>query len=114
MSENEAYFGKLKEIKYSGAIEDIILKICEEENYEIDKNNIKESFYDEAYDDYVVVDDKIYKIIESNYVDPYEIFKASKNDDGTINFIVSYYNGGCGFTEAIEEALNNMENTVEY
>ena len=34
------------------------------------------------------------------------IFLATKNDDGTIDFEVKYYDGGCGFEEAIDNALS--------
>ena len=34
-----------------------------------------------------------------------DIFESNKNDDGTINFHVMYYNSGCSFDEAIDEAI---------
>tara|TARA_R110002049_G_scaffold143473_3_gene305578 strand:+ start:131 stop:400 length:270 start_codon:yes stop_codon:yes gene_type:complete len=36
-----------------------------------------------------------------------DIFTSSKNDDGSINFEVKYYDGGCGFSEAIDYALKD-------
>lgn len=45
--------------------------------------------------------------VEKTEVDQYDdIFKSSNNDDGTIDFEVKYYNGGCGFNEAIDMALD--------
>ena len=38
-----------------------------------------------------------------------DIFKSTKNADGTINFHVKYYNGGCCFGEALEYALGNKK-----
>jgi hypothetical protein len=68
----------------------------------------QEMFESEFYKKYVIYNDMIYKV-EAKQTDPYgDIFVANKNSDGTINFEVQYYNGGCGFSEAIDIALNNM------
>lgn len=65
---------------------------------------------DDIYDHYysaVEIDGMVYKV-EKVHVDPYgDIFESSKNEDGTIDFEVKYYNGGCGFNEAIGYALEN-------
>ena len=81
-------------------------------------NEIVEDYYDGDYLDcledkfyqgYVVLDDKIYEV-EKKELDPDgNIFKASLYSDGTIEFEVKYYNGGCGFDEAIDHAIDNME-----
>ncbi len=42
-----------------------------------------------------------------------DLFEAKKNTDGTIDFLVQYYNGGYCFEEAVEEALDNMKASVE-
>ena len=50
------------------------------------------------------------KIIEKNHRDIDEdIFEAYDNGDGTINYEVMYYDGGCSFNEAIEYALEDMK-----
>lgn len=47
--------------------------------------------------------------IQTTNIDPYDdIMNASENEDGTIDFEVKFYNGGCGFGEAIETSLNLM------
>jgi hypothetical protein len=62
-------------------------------------------FMDEYHEKAVEINGEVY-IVESINIEPYEdIFNSNKNDDGTIDFEVKYYNGGCGFNEAIEEAL---------
>ena len=58
---------------------------------------------------YVVVADKIYKVEMEDKEDNEDIFEASRESDGTISFTVKYYNGGCGFNEAIEEAFKLMD-----
>lgn len=42
-----------------------------------------------------------------------DICESSLNDDGSINFILQFYNGGCGFGEMFEEAINNLH-IIEY
>lgn len=55
----------------------------------------------------VEIDGLIYEVEETRF-EPYDdIFESSKNEDGSINFEVKYYNGGCGFQEAIGYALDN-------
>ena len=38
-----------------------------------------------------------------------DIQNAHDNGDGTIDYEVMYYNGGCSFNEAIEYALEDMK-----
>lgn len=53
----------------------------------------------------VEIDGMVYTV-EQEYIDPdEEILNSSRNEDGTIDFEVKYYNGGCSFNTAIEEAL---------
>jgi CRISPR/Cas system-associated protein Cas10 (large subunit of type III CRISPR-Cas system) len=53
----------------------------------------------------VDIDGLVYEV-QKEYIDPYsDIFKSSKNDDGTIDFEIKYYNGACCFYEAIDYAL---------
>lgn len=42
----------------------------------------------------------------SDYEDNEKIW-ASKNDDGSYSFDVYFYNGGCSFTEALEQAVES-------
>ena len=67
---------------------------------------------DDIYDHYykaVLIDDQVYTV-EKEEVEPYEdVFLSSKNEDGTIDFEVKYYNGGCSFNEAIDEAIKTSQ-----
>jgi hypothetical protein len=68
-----------------------------------------EYFNDEYYEEFLVHKNDIYrKIKDTECYGGDDIYHAHKNENGTIDYILSYYNGGCGFTEAIEEALNNL------
>ena len=66
--------------------------------------------YEELYERYVIACGEVYKVIEKNHkgIDD-DIFNAHDNGDGTIDYEVMHYDGGCGFNEAIEYALEDMK-----
>lgn len=119
MSETVRYSGKLKLIPKleNESLEDQCKRILREHNY-FELNEYYDSwqgmFYDKFYETYVISSDSIYEIIEkhSKPID-YDIFEAYPNKDGTISFNVMYYNGGCSLDEAIEYALESVENNQE-
>jgi hypothetical protein len=110
MSRTEHHLGKLIPVELTGTVEETCKSILKEMDIpeSIWFDNFREQLEDECYKKYLVTDDAIYKI-ESEEIDPYEdIAKATKNEDGSISFEVKYYNGGCGFSEAIEAAIERM------
>lgn len=117
MSETVLYIGKLKPVEkllnVDETFEERCKRILKEHNY-LELNDYcdswEEMLCDELYDEYVIVDEDIYKIVEKNYrsIDD-DVFEAHINNDGTISYEVMYYNGGCSFNEAIEEALQNIK-----
>lgn len=113
MSRTEHHIGKLNEIYIEHSLDATCQEIVEEANMTdrlSDGYSAKELINDEMDEQYVITEDKIYGVLKSEEIDPnYDIFKASRNEDGTINFEVKYYNGGCGFGEAIGRALKKME-----
>lgn len=66
----------------------------------------EETMRDEMYGVYVIVDNNIYKILSKSAVDVEYHAVAFDNEDGTISYDVSYYDGGCSFDEVIEDALS--------
>ena len=65
-------------------------------------------FNDEYSGEFITHKNDIYRIIKDTKCCGDDIFHASKNENGTIDYILNYYNGGCGFSEAIEEALDSL------
>lgn len=53
----------------------------------------------------LMIGDIIYTIINKTEHDEGHICYASKNEDGTIDFVLQFYNGGTYFEEMLEEAL---------
>lgn len=69
----------------------------------------EECFRNTQYERYIIVNNNIYRIIEDReFTDCEDIFEAHENELGQIDYCLSYYNGGCGFSEAIGHALENM------
>lgn len=95
MSETKHYTGKLKPTsktpnQYDSEVTDM------------------EVFNDLYYEKAVVINGLVYEV-EMTSTDPYQdIFISRQNDDESIDFEIKYYNGGCGFDEAIDYALGNI------
>lgn len=111
MSEEVHYKGTLtKVVKLEGEIiEDQCKRLLDNKELESYYDSYEEKLLDQGYYDYIVREDTLYSV-EKQDINPYEdVFIANKNQDGTISFELKYYNGGCGFNEAIEYALENIE-----
>jgi len=73
-------------------------------------DSYREILEDTMYKTYVINGNNIYEIVSKKEIEPdSDLFIMSDNKDGTYDYEVLYYNGGCSFTEAIEEAFENME-----
>jgi len=111
MSETETRVGKARKIEQS--VEDFVIsktKDIEIPSY-YDKNNfddLKELVQDDYYEKYLFIGDAVYEVIEDKRMDDMDIMEAKPNPDGTIDFTLQYYNGGCSFDEAFETALNKL------
>lgn len=111
MSETEYRAGKLIPVEIEKDIEVTAKKLLD------DAGIVKADYYDsfeecltdELYGKYIVVDGKIF-VVEEKEVNPYEdIFNVEPNGDGSFNFTLKYYNGGCGFGEAIENGFKKLK-----
>jgi hypothetical protein len=117
MSEQVMYTGKIKKVDTGiGTLESFMEAVIKEKNQWNDylkmKNEysetIEEYFQDQFYEKYVMIGDELYEILITSFHDTEDIFKATDNGDGTYDFVVSYYNGGCSFGEAIEKAMKGQ------
>ena len=111
MSETVHYKGTLKEIKKleNETLENQCKRLLDNEKLSSYCESYREMLEDENYEKLFIYDDVLYSV-EMQEIDPYDdLFVANKNEDGTIGFEVKYYNGGCGFNEAIGYAIKKME-----
>ena len=58
---------------------------------------------------YAVYKDEVYDLGDWDDLTADDIFEARENADGSISYLVQYYNGGCGLEEAIGYALDNLK-----
>ena len=67
-----------------------------------DEWELKEQFYD--LETYEFVDGQMYKL-EAKKLDPYGFVEGKLNDDGSVDFVLYWYNGGAGRNEVLEQAV---------
>lgn len=111
MSEMVHYKGKIELVKKleNETLEDTCKRILIDNGIKLEVNESYESYqeqiFDSLYEKYVVVNNEVYKVVEKKDFDDSDIFDIHDNGDGTYSYDVMYYNGGCCFEEAIEEAF---------
>lgn len=112
MSEMEAHKGKLVPMTLNGVtMEERAEDACKQLGLEWDDdyhNSWLDCLNDQGYRKAFVGGDIIYKV-EDVVLDPFGFTEAFKNDDGTIDYVVLWYNGGAGFDEVIASAIENTE-----
>lgn len=69
-------------------------------------DDIQEYFTDKYYRKAYVIDNMVYEVECKDFGEE-DIFTAVKNGDN-IDFVVKFYNGGCSFDEALEQAIENL------
>ena len=113
MSETVWYKGKLTEIKptQTRTTEFTARKILVEDRG-LEKATYHETYLealcDELYEEYYTYKGKLYKLTKESYEYDDDIIRASNNVDGTIEYELKYYNGGAGFGECMDEALDKL------
>ena len=109
MSSTEFHTGKLKKIdmkNYQNRGLEHQIPYLEGMGYEFNDVEIIDNYFDS--DNVVKIDDNFYEIIEHICLDESDyVGQANDNPDGTISFMLHFYNGGCGFSEALEGAIQN-------
>ena len=112
MSQTEFHSGKLKKINmanYKNRGLEHQIPYLEGKGYIFEDIEIVNNYF---YSENVVkIEDTFYEIIDHYRAldeDQY-IVESNDNKDGTISFMVQFYNGGCGFEEALEEAIQRKK-----
>jgi len=111
MSGTETHKGKLVPLSLRGhTLEQRAFEVCSKFGFKREERH--ESFValleDEGYRQVYIIDDVIYEI-QNTEVSPNGFAEASVNSDGSIDYFVSYYNGGCDFNEALDAAVNKVD-----
>ncbi len=111
MSETVGYKGRLVPVEVNGYedIEETCKRIYEE-------NGIEKSEYSTTYvedirensDEYIVIDDILYQKEDVEKFDPSYYNSIVENDDGSIDFISIFYNGGTYLNEMLEDGVSSI------
>ena len=115
MSEMETHKGKLVPMVLNGVtLEERCEDACKRFGFEKESwhDTWEECLDDEGYRKVYVSNDIIYEI-QDKEVDSYGFVEGSKNDDGSIDYFLSYYNGGASLNEVLDSAVDkaNEDNT---
>lgn len=111
MSETECNIGKLIPVKLINgeSNEGFAFRYCQENK--IEKESYCKTYVDQLFDDdykgWFLHGDILYRC-ENERTDSGDIFKVTKNSDGSISYVLKYYNGGCSFSEAMDYALKGI------
>lgn len=81
---------------------------CEYAELDTYHTSYAEILTDEYYHKYITHNDTLYTVEKQTLDHDEDIFIVNPIEDG-YEFEVKYYNGGCGFNEAIAEGFNNLE-----
>lgn len=110
MSDYEQHIGKVRMLKQNP----------DEQYYSelLTENGVtKEEFYDsfeeavrsDLHEKYLVTKDAVFEIIENEELDGCDdIYFAKQTGDNEFTYVVRFYNGGCPFSEAVEQALTDL------
>lgn len=121
MSCNEFHKGKLHKLtRGMSETENKVVELAKEYDIQFEKDednywldDVCWDIYEKSGVKYVVVNKDLYII--KDYFKAREddgIYEHSKNDDGDIEFMVEFYNGGTGFEEVVEDIIDSYEKDV--
>jgi len=109
MSETEIIEGKLVKIDLEGKTKfEDIMELCKSKGIEIEDIDFEEKYF---YSDFLFeVGGEYFQLVDRvDHEIGDDILNVTKNEDGSYDFLVSYYSGGCSFSEAIKTALENLK-----
>jgi len=107
MSDTETHFGKLEKVGFK--IKTIPFKnkvlILETLGFEIEDYEEDGSYFESSDLHYCKELDEFYKFKEHDRIYDNNFVTMSENKDGSLTFGCSFYNGGAGFSEVLDDML---------
>jgi len=113
MSENEYNEGILIPYRVTEDSESVAQEILKERGVEFDPECV--SYLDQLegeYEEFFIHNKVIYEVKIIKTSNDMDIYKAFQIEDGSISFIVSFYNGSCCLSEALEYAVKKLKKGV--
>jgi hypothetical protein len=112
MSQTETHFGKLKRVEINIPLEEWFKEKCKEKGIEEIPSyyeNWGETFRDNFPNRFFIHDEEVWEAIDHIESDGEDIDVMIPNEDGTITFVMQFYNGGTCLPEMIEEGLARLK-----
>lgn len=100
MSDTEMHIGKLIPTELTQANLDDLFNLSEEYKKGYEYNDW---FYD--LEKYYVYKDIVYEIQDTKHYDSDYLVVGNKTENGEIEYVSQFYNGGCGFLETLDEVM---------
>jgi len=110
MSEIETHKGKLVPMILDGwTPEERAESACKKFGFELGScyESWLDCLKDEGYGKVYIRGSVTYEV-QDEKLDPYGYAQATKNKDHTIDYCLSFHNGGAGFDEALDSAMDNV------
>lgn len=118
MSYNEFHKGKLHKLtRGMSETENKVKELAKQYDVPFDEDEDLNSncwdIYQKSGVRYIVINKDLY-IVKDYFTAREEdgIYEHNKNDDGDIEFMVEFYNGGTGFEEVVEDIVDSYEKDV--
>lgn len=111
MSDYETKVGTCTKVQFKEGLSlQCKVDVLKEKGFDIDLSAVEDESYIED-DRLVMVDYEIYEVKNTidNYGDSGDLCIATKNPDGSISYVLRYYNGGTYFQEMLSDAIEEME-----
>jgi hypothetical protein len=113
MSETVRYKGKLKLVVSGGTLQENVKKFLDLSSIDLkyepdweDEYEVKDAFLDTYYDQFYIINDSIYEVVEKELRD-YEFNATVIKKKDVIEFDCTFYNGCTCLEEIIEEELSD-------
>lgn len=112
MSHTETHFGKLRKVELNTSLEEWCKQKCNEKDItELSSyyDTWEEEFRDNFYNKYFILKDEIWEAFEHTEADDDGYIDImTPNEDGTITFVMQFYNGGTCLSKMIEDGLKKL------
>ena len=112
MSETVLMRGKIKAVEIGeDSLEDYCRKLANSKGI-TEIHSYNHSWMEEVqYElpNYMVLNGKLYEVLESEDLDAEDLRILNKHEDGIIDYAVSFYTGGTCLSEVLEDGLRDME-----
>lgn len=113
MSHTETHIGKLRKVplKENQTIEQWCEEKCKELNINFNYGSWEKTLlYNFSDDKYFIIDDTIWEVFDHTEVENNDdIDIMTLNEDGTLSFVMQFYNGGTCLSECIEDGIKRIE-----